>query len=134
MSFFLVTSDPALMTDCFSWLHLFGKSKRRYKVSRRKKQSTRSPARTQQFRQTRYRHIAESRNSAVIPTRIAKRSSTASNFNVSSEQPTKSFIFYTTAMRCTALVRDSYKDTVLGAGTDNIHYGWDHYIADDSSF
>ena len=55
---------------CCSWLHLFGKSKKQsYKVSRRKKpsSSSRSPGRTQQYRQTRYRHIAESRNSAVIP-------------------------------------------------------------------
>ena len=71
---------------CCSWLHLFGKSKKQsYKVSRRKKpsSSSRSPGRTQQYRQTRYRHIAESRNSAVIPTKIAKRSSTASTYNVS---------------------------------------------------
>ena len=65
----------------FSWLHLFGKSKRRYNVSRRKNPN-RGP-KTAQYRQTRYRHIAESRNSAVIPTRIAKRASTASTFNVS---------------------------------------------------
>ena len=69
---------------CSSWLHLFGKSKKQsYKVSRRKKPSSSNPGRTQQYRQTRYRHIAESRNSAVIPTRIAKRSSTASTYNVS---------------------------------------------------
>ena len=82
-----------LMFECSSWLHLFGKSKKQsYKVSRRKKpSSTRSPARTQQYRQTRYRHIAESRNSAVIPTRIAKRSSTASTYNVS---PTLSIFLF----------------------------------------
>ena len=67
----------------FSWLHLFGKSKRRYNVSRRKKprgqvQGTNNNI----YRQTRYRHIAESRNSAVIPVKIAKRSSTASTYNV----------------------------------------------------
>jgi len=66
----------------FSWLHLFGKSKRRYNVSRRKKprgqvQGTNNNI----YRQTRYRHIAESRNSAVIPVKIAKRSSTASTYN-----------------------------------------------------
>ena len=73
-----------MMFVCSSWLHLFGKSKKQsYKVSRRKKPSSSNPGRTQQYRQTRYRHIAESRNSAVIPTRIAKRSSTASTYNVS---------------------------------------------------
>jgi len=66
----------------FSWLHLFGKSKRRYNVSRRKKprgqvQGTNNNI----YRQTRYRHIAESRNSSVIPVKIAKRSSTASTYN-----------------------------------------------------
>jgi len=64
----------------FSWLHLLGRSKRRYKVSTRKK-----PKNTNNnniYRQSRYRHIAESRSSAVIPTKISKRSSTASSFQV----------------------------------------------------
>jgi len=64
----------------FSWLHLLGRSSKRYTVT--------EPGRAKAgagpvYRQnTRYRHIADnSRNSAVIPTRIAKRASTASNFN-----------------------------------------------------
>ena len=65
----------------FSWLHLLGKSKRRYNVSRRKRPDRGN--KTNLYRQTRYRHIAESRNSAVIPTKIAKRASTASTYNVS---------------------------------------------------
>ena len=54
----------------------------RYNVSRRKKGGSVRPG-NPQYRQTRYRHIAESRNSAVIPTRIAKRASTASTYTVS---------------------------------------------------
>ena len=64
----------------FSWLHLLGRNKRRYKVSTRKK-----PKNTNNnniYRQSRYRHIAESRSSAVITTKISKRSSTASSFQV----------------------------------------------------
>ena len=72
----------------FSWMHLFGRNKRRYNVSRRKKTRGGNVSGTNNtnnniYRQTRYRHIAESRNSAVIPTKIAKRSSTASTYNVS---------------------------------------------------
>ena len=41
------------------------------------------------YRQTRYQHIATGRNSAVIPTKISKRASTASTYNVSQQFPTK---------------------------------------------
>ena len=53
----------------FSFLHLLGRSKRRYTVSSHKEKR-------RSYR--RYHHIAESRNSAVIPVKISKRSSTAS--------------------------------------------------------
>jgi len=64
----------------FSWLHLLGRSKRSYKVSTRKKNKNNNNNNI--YRQSRYRHIAESRSSAVIPTKISKRSSTASSFQV----------------------------------------------------
>ena len=77
----------------FSWLHLFNRSKRRYNVSRRVKKPSREagngaghvsgPRNNNIYRQTRYQHIATSRNSAVIPTKISKRASTASTYNVS---------------------------------------------------
>ena len=74
----------------FSWLHLFGRSKRRYNVSRRKKKPGTNGNGVHNnnhiYRQTRYRHIAESRNSAVIPTKISKRTSTASTYNVRNQQ------------------------------------------------
>jgi len=67
----------------FSWLHLLGRSKRSYKVSTRKKnKNNNSNNNNNIYRQSRYRHIAESRSSAVIPTKISKRSSTASSFQV----------------------------------------------------
>ena len=34
------------------------------------------------FRQSKYYHIPESRNSAVIPVKISKRMSTHSNYNI----------------------------------------------------
>ena len=66
----LSESQPHVYEDdssYFSFLHLLGRSKRRYTVSSHKRRSYR-----------RYHHIAESRNSAVIPVKISKRSSTAS--------------------------------------------------------
>jgi len=67
----------------FSWLHLLGRSKRSYKVStRNKNKNNKTNNNNNIYRQSRYRHIAESRSSAVIPTKISKRSSTASSFQV----------------------------------------------------
>ena len=83
----------------FSWLHLFNRSKRRYNVSRRVKKPragtgngtghVSGPGNNNIYRQTRYQHIATGRNSAVIPTKISKRASTASTYNVSQRFPTK---------------------------------------------
>ena len=68
----------------FSWLFRGRSSKKRYNVSRRVKKPGAAANNNHIYRQTRYRHIAEnSRNSAVIPTKIAKRTSTASSYNVS---------------------------------------------------
>lgn len=60
----------------FSFLHLLGRNKRRYKVATRNK----SGPNNNTYRQSRYRHIADSRNSAAIPTKISKRASTASSY------------------------------------------------------
>jgi len=66
----------------FSWLHLIGRSSKRYTVTEPRKQRKPNANNNTVYRQnTRYRHIPDSRNSAVIPTKISKRASTASNFN-----------------------------------------------------
>jgi len=67
----------------FNWLHLLNRSSRRYNVSPSKKyrSSLYNNNNTVYRQNTRYRHIADnSRNSAVIPTKISKRTSTASTF------------------------------------------------------
>lgn len=69
----------------FSWLHLLGRSSKRYNVSagRKYRSSLQTNNNTVYRQNTRYKHIADnSRNSAVIPTKIAKRSSTASTMGV----------------------------------------------------
>jgi len=65
----------------FSWLHLIGRSSKRYTVTEPRKQRKTNNNNTVYRQNTRYRHIPDSRNSAVIPTKISKRASTASNFN-----------------------------------------------------
>lgn len=68
----LSESQPHVYEDdssYFSIFHLLGRNKRRYTVSPKKRKGYR-----------RNHHIAESRNSAVIPTKISKRSSTASTY------------------------------------------------------
>jgi len=65
----------------FSWLHLIGRSSKRYTVTEPRKQRKANNNNTVYRQNTRYRHIPDSRNSAVIPTKISKRASTASNFN-----------------------------------------------------
>jgi len=68
----LSESQPHVYEDdnsYFSIFHLLGRNKRRYTVSPQKRKGYR-----------RNHHIAESRNSAVIPTKISKRSSTASTY------------------------------------------------------
>merc|ERR1719507_1020704 len=64
-----------------SWLHLIGRSSKRYTVTEPRKQRKANNNNTVYRQNTRYRHIPDSRNSAVIPTKISKRMSTASNFN-----------------------------------------------------
>jgi len=67
----------------FSWLHLLGRSSKRYNVSPSKKHRNNNNNTSLYRQNTRYRHIPDnSRNSAVIPTKISKRSSTASTFAV----------------------------------------------------
>ena len=88
----------------FSWLHLFNRSKRRYNVSRRVKKPragtgngtghVSGPGNNNIYRQTRYQHIATGRNSAVIPTKISKRASTASTYNVSQKLFTDENFFF----------------------------------------
>lgn len=64
----------------FSWISKLGGKKKRYRVVPRKPQNPTSQKHI--YRQSKYHHIAESRNSAVIPVKISKRASTASNYNV----------------------------------------------------
>jgi len=68
----------------FSWLHLLGRSSKRYNVAPSKDPTQQHNNNNSVYRHnTRYRHIPDnSRNSAVIPTKISKRSSTASTITV----------------------------------------------------
>lgn len=63
----------------FSWITKLGGKKKRYKVYSNKNQNS---SQKHKYRETKYHHIAESRNSAVIPVKISKRASTASNYTV----------------------------------------------------